>query len=178
MLALRIITGMSITSPCYRIRPRPPTGSDAPPANSAVSRNPLAARSGRPRDVLCFHALPAPDRLVGHLGAVLKVLEPVARYILVAHEDVLAFAFRSYKAVAEVGAVPLAPSLCHTIKPAFLALRGRELLERAAGARTTKTPSPLYYVHFAYKLFNVKGGFGVALAVSSVRLSPFGFLAS
>src|SRR5215216_6335105 len=173
MLASWIITGMGITSPFFRIRPRPPIGSGAPAANSAVSGNTLAARSGGSGDVLCFHALSAPDRLVGHPGAVLKVHEPVARYILVTHEDVLAFAFRSDKAVAEVGAVPLDPSLCHTIKSAFLAFRGRELLERAAGARSPKTPSPLYYVHFAYKLFNVKGGFGVALAVSSVRLSPF-----
>src|ERR671916_728396 len=113
MLASWIITGMGITSPFSRIRPRPPTGSDAPAANSALSGNTLAARSGRPRDVLCFHALPALDRLRGHSGAVLKVLEPVARYILVPHEDVLAFAVRSDKAVAEVGAIPLDPSLCH-----------------------------------------------------------------
>src|SRR5918998_1943519 len=143
MLASWIITGMGITSPFSRIRPRPPTGSDAPAANSALSGNTLAARSGRPRDVLCFHALPALDRLVGHPGAVLKVLEPVARYILVAHEDVLAFAFRSDKAVAEVGAVPLDPSLCHTIKPFSRFGAGnssreqRELVPRRLSVRST-----------------------------------------
>src|SRR5215216_3070318 len=70
-------------------------------------------------DVLRLHTLPALNRLVGDLLALLEGLVAVADYTGVVNEEVLATLTRGDEAVALILAEPLHCSLSHILGPPF-----------------------------------------------------------